>query len=439
MDRLTVSLELVNPAAKRPLGLRIEKVVQRWVEKRDLRFFYDGKDLEELQKILLEETGMNIEFQIKDTPALNSYASVLMIPGHSGTAYFGIDTKPVTLVGDGLNEDLRKLTLNLDKGSVEGGHFIKDWSNRITITSGLIMDQRLAATVEEITSVILHEIGHVYNQFLALGDYVWLNYILQDGLEVLQGKKPNKYKLEVLTEKGLQKYCKDKDLAKLVRTEPTDSNLRRAILVASANAPRHYLSSQDVELSKVREEQMADLYASRMGYARAFVSLNVKADKLHGDRWTMSNARFMTGELIKVMTAIGGTMSFLATAVFPPAVFLGMAFIAVNRSLDYTESELYDNPLERMNKLRRDLVAQLRVLSKDKDMEAKLLEDIKAVDVLISNYRQHTTVWEALTTLLSPSTRRQRHQRAKEEQLERLLHNDLFVHAAKFNTLSRKA
>jgi len=88
--------------------------------------------------------------------------------------------------------------------------------------------------------------------------------------------------------------------------------------------------------------------------------------------------------------------------------------------------------------MRRDLIAQLKVLGSDPTTEEKMLEDVKTIDDLIAMYRNHDTLWEVVKHTLTPSYRRQRHQRAREEKLEQLLNNDVAIVAAKFNSLSRK-
>lgn len=437
MESLTVSLELLAAQAKRPLGLKIEAVMERWVAKRALGTFYESKDLEELSKIVETETGMLVDFRILDIPLLNASASVIRIPGHQGTSYHGVNTKPTTLAGSSVPTELRKLKIDLDRGYVNGG-YLKDFRNRITLYSGLITHPQVVLTAEEVTAATLHELGHCFNQYLTLGEYVWLNYILQDGLDVLYGKKPNVYKLEVLTEKGLERYCKDKNLLNEIKTSPTEANLRRAILTSYVEAPRHHLSSGSNTTSLKREEQMADLFASRMGYARASVTAQVKADKYDGTRFTMTSSRFAVGEALKLTSALGAVFTGFVGLAMPLLLMPALGFYVVNRIVDFSEgTTYYDSPLERLNKLRRDLVAQLKVLSKDPDTEKRIIDDIKVIDNLIVDYKQRTTIWELTTTLLSPYHRRQRHQRAKEEQLERLLNNDLFVNASKLNTLVR--
>lgn len=432
----TISLELLTAKAKRPLGIRLEEIVQTWITKREFTYFYSSDDLVKMQKIVKEEMNIDVEFQIIGRPEPNAVASVLILPGHGGNTYNGPDTKPMTLVGPGVPEKLRKITIDLDKGRISGP-WLEGMRNRISLFAGLVTNRQIDLTTEEVVATIIHELGHCYSQYMALGDYVWLNYYLQDGVEVLLGKKPNVYKLEILTEAGLEKYCDDKELLTKLKADPTEANIRRAILLASTKAPRHHLSTKENDTSKLREEQLADLFASRMGYARAQVSLQSKLSQFYGSRYLLTNASWAITETTKVLLGFGMIVSAVGTFVFPPLLLSAIALNTARKAITYHDPEEYDNDLERMNKMRRDLVAQLKLLKSDPMLEEKILEDIRLVDDMLAMYRKHTTLWEAVQHVLSPSYRRQRHQRAREEQLEILLNNDLAVAASKFNALSR--
>jgi len=441
MPKETVSLELLVAKAKRQLGIRLEAIVEKWVERREFASFYTSEQLDEMAKVVKQEMGVSVEFVIVNSPSINASVGVVRIPGHSGTGYFGPGTKPVTVVSASLPKQLRTLKIDLDKGKITG-EFLDDMKNRVTIYAGLVQDP-IALTAEEIVAVIVHELGHVWNQYMALGDYVWLNYYLQDGLEVVLGKKPNIYKLEVLTEAGLEKYCGDKDALVAMKQQPTAKNIRRVILLASQRAPRHHLTSNkdDVNaLSHKREEQLADMFASRMGYARASVSLQVKLDKRYGSRYMLSSSAFVFAETCKVLLNVGALASVAAAFVTPPVILVAFAMWATTACIDNGGNDPlgYDNDLERTTKFRRDLVAQLKVLGKDPTTNEQILSDIKMIDELLALYRKHTTLWEALSLLMRPETRRNRHQRAREEDLEILLNNDLFVAASKFDSLARK-
>lgn len=438
MDNLTVSMELLTAKAKRPLGLKIETIIQRWLDSKDPVSFYKEKDLKDLSKIVETETGMFVDFVISPHTYINAYARVVVIPGHQGSNYSrdrsnaGTDVK-----GASAPKDLLKVKIDLDKGYVSGSIYV-GLRNRVLLTTGLIKHPTIGLTAEEITAVIIHELGHVFNQYMTLGEYVWLNYLLQDGVEVVMGNKPNQYKLEVLSADGLEKWSKDKDLVREVRQEPNEANVRRAILSAHANAPRHHITGGEALLSTAREEQLADLFASRMGYARASVTSQIKTDKIRSVNYNRSRMAHTAAEAIKVVTSLGAVITGTAGLVFPILWLPAIAFISVNRSVDFNAgSPSYDRPLDRLLKFRLDLVGQLKLLNDDPEAQKVILDDIKVIDSLTKDFKQHTTAWEMLTSFMLPARRRQRHQRTREQRFERLMNNDLFITAQQLANKSR--
>jgi hypothetical protein len=176
-----------------------------------------------------------------------------------------------------------------------------------------------------------------------------------------------------------------------------------------------------------------------MGYARASVSLQVKMDKVYGSRYVIGSGAFAFMETAKVVLNIGAIAAVGAAIAFPPILLIALAMRITAATMGPGDDPLiYDNDMERSIKFRRDLVAQLKVLGSDKGLEEKILADIAMVDDLLTVYRKNVTAWEAIQLVINPDIRRNRHQRAREEDLEMLLNNDLFVAAAKFNALSRK-
>lgn len=440
MERTAVSTELLTAEAKRPLGRKIEAIVERWVTSEDPVSFYKVKDLKDLSKIVEDETGMLVDFSIQPTLQVNAFARTIAIPGHQSSAY--LLTKlgsTANVTGKSTPSDLLKVKIDLEKGKVSNSIFT-GLRSQVIIFTGLVKRPTVKLTAEEITAIIIHELGHVFNQYMTLGEYVWLSYLLQDGVEVVLGKKPNKYNLEVLSADGLEKWAKDKDLVKAVKEEPSEANIRRAILSAHANAPRHHITSGESLLSLAREEQAADFFASRMGYARASVTAHVKMERVYRANYRRSNTAHMAAEAIKVVSGLGALFSAGTAVVLPVFWIPAIAFIAMNRVVDFrADSPLYDKPLDRLLKFRLDLIAQLKQLKDDKETQRTILEDIKVIDGLIKDFKQHTTAWEMLTAFMLPTARRQRHQRAREQRFERLMHNDLFIAAQQLNQHTRNS
>ncbi len=379
-----VSTEVLNVSNKRQLGAQLLGVIE------EIKAGYDRGArvpdpnlIAKVSKIIKSNTNLTItNFSIREDTILDMYASVINIPGHQGVGYQGPDTKPATIGGKPLDEKIFEATIDLDKGRIVGplADIITCDIHMTTLffTSGLF-------EAEEIAAAITHEIGHCFNKIATLGDYVWLNYYLTEGIEVVLGMKPNKYKLEFLTPKGLANVVQDPKAREAIMKAPTEANVRRALLTSDRLRPRHHLTSTEFQGSLLREEQMADLYASRQGFSRAMVTLNYKLDKLTHAKNLRTRTSFHMAEAMKLINLVVGTALI-------PVWGVGIAWLLVASSFwEKSTDPSYDVSGERSLKMRLDLVAQLKQAGKDEVFRNKLMEDIRVVDEVSANYARNKT------------------------------------------------
>lgn len=424
----TVSNEMLTIGVKRKLGIRMEAVFDRILAKSQEELIYSNDDLLELGKIIEEETGMVTMVFIVDNPIANAAMAFPNFDSHNGVGYQGKATKPLTL-DDPYFKNLNSMfTIDLDAGRITGT-IAKRFTNNLYITTQLF-GKDLNLTARELTGICCHEVGHAFDVIATMGDYVWLNYYLQEGVEVVLGRKPNKYKVEVLSIDELAKSLKNPTEARRLMNEPTEENVRRAILVGQRHRPRHFLRSTEVDLSKKRHEQMADLFVARQGYGKDMITASAKIDKAWRVRATWSSKTFWIAETVKIISAVVGVAGI---PLFGPAALM---FWVVSLALGGQESgDTYDTPIERAAKVRRDLINQLKAVGDDPVTRSRLLEDIQVLDQVIKDYHNHVTVWTTFTRLFNGEARRQYHFQQHEEQLERLFSNDLFLASEKLTSL----
>ncbi|MCY1447168.1 hypothetical protein D9M71_637730 [compost metagenome] len=99
--------------------------------------------------------------------------------------------------------------------------------------------------------------------------------------------------------------------------------------------------------------------------------------------------------------------------------------------LDY--SARYDVPFDRINRLRTELIVQLKSI-KDTSLHAGIMRDIEIIDDILKQYNKDRTLMDFMADLSSPVRRREKDQLRHEQNLETLLNNDLFVAAKRFNS-----
>lgn len=423
----TISTEMLTITAKRTLGPYMEGIVERMCKTAAQGVSISPEDTKDLGELITKHLGLptNVVVVRENIPNASMYH--VSIRGHNGIDYFGKDQKPMQLETADLGIGHTLLNIDLDTGKITG-KLVEKLECTLYITYGMLTPE-WEMTVREITGVLAHEVGHAYDAIATMGDYVWLNYYLQEGVEVVLGRKPNRFKVEFLSVDALRKQVENPAEARRLMNEPTEENVRRAIITSHRNRPRPFLHSKEVNLSKKRNEQLADLFASRLGYARDLVTGNMKLDKKMHARETWSSSSFWTVEAIKIATAVAGIGLM---PVFGPWSIL---FWVANMGLAQNEPETYDNPPERAAKVRRDLINQLKAFDKDPIMRGKLVEDIRVIDEVVKDYNNHQTVWSMISHLFSGQSRRAAQLQAREEQLERLFSNDLFLASEKLSTL----
>lgn len=418
-----VSLEFIAIGAKTQLPATIYGIVEKLREKahKERRYPSDA-DVEVLAQAITKITGINM---MVFTQGITKGPGVLMATYNSHSGISGRDKS--THTGNHLkflDKDINKGSIDLEKVRVDG--FFKEIPFILLLPYG-VWHHEAILTTEELTAIILHEIGHAFFTLATIGEFVWLNYFLTDGVEILLGKKPNKYKIELVTDKYLASKVENKELYEKYSKHPTEANARRLVLEACKEKMRDHLNPNMGYGAYKRDEQLADQFTARLGFGRA----NITAlDKLSGQekRWRRSRSKHTLVEIAK-LTAITplGLFTFVVSAIFNLGLW---------GSEPYVSEYDYDVLPERIVKTRRELIAQVKsnVLSpKEKEI---ILEDIKVIDGILDGMRRYKTLLESLRVVFIPTTRRKHQNLLAEQRLEELLHNDLFIHSESLKQLA---
>lgn len=427
--RTVISQEMLTVSNKRLLGAECLAVIESMHATIAAGGTPSEGQLDQLSAAIQRRTSMVITVAYNDYPIINASAQGWNLQGHNGLGFSWPERGvPVDITGSALDNKLFNLDIDLDTGHVTGD-LVRVFPMLVTLYAGLFLPAN-GFTPREITAVLLHEIGHCYGVFAALGDYVWLNYMLTEGVEVILGTKANRYKLQVCNMSYIEKFVTDPKLRDELMSAPTEEAVRRAVLTSWRMMPRHHMTSGKSESSIHRDEQFADWYATRQGFGRDLVTMQAKSDRIDrsAGSYTRTRSSWMWAETFKVTMSV---MAILTLPILP----VSLVCMAVVSSLANHEHERYDNPTERILKVRRDLIAQLKSASGDAKFKATLDQDIRMVDDVLKNYNSNRTAWEVISQTLFRSDRRQAQLKRLDETLEGLLNNDAFLMAQRFTTL----
>lgn len=408
LQTFTISNEVISVDVSRELG----KLIQAQVAKMRKSYELAGQVSEEALKGLSEVvkmTGLNVKFISTPGPGVDAWMMTFMYEGHQGTTWTTWGTQSTT------SKDGLKYVTKVDLKNVKVSGPMVDELNFKSNCAGAFFEASNGYSDEEITGIILHEIGHAFNVFVTLSDYIWLNYMLTDGIDVLLGNKRNEFNLEVLDETWLLKNISADEREEFLHKRSPE-NCRRAVLTWYKKAPRHYLYDNPAS-AHMREEQMADLFATRLGYGRPLIKA---LDRMMKAYWIKTDYRSSwLGNILRIATAI----------IFLPFTLLWL--ISATGTSEFDFGGRYDDPVDRVNKVRMDLINQLKSI-KDRSLVPIIQADIAAIDDILKDYHKGHNAYDYMAFIASPNRRREAKLKIHEENLEHLLNNDLFVAAARF-------
>lgn len=382
----------------------------------------------EFRDIIATHTGMliNIELLVNDNTVgayfLHPYREHLLNGARSRVKQFG-----------GVYADMYDWftgvgSIDFKTGRVSGA--FTTLVNNVFLCGGLVSPDSIM-TVEEVVAAILHEIGHCFTSLSTIEYLVYTNYYLTDGIEaILAGD--GRFETKVVdAAKVMAKYVTDDELMAVVLSgNATTADWTKVITMAVSAKRREQLGTAG--MSERRDEQLADFYCVRQGYGRAMVTYAAKAFKFEKYDAIKTRDEFAKVQLMK--TLVSG--AFVGVSAVAGPVVLGIVvclFLATIRTAGDLENVYYDRAKPRLVKIKNDMVFQLRQPGLTKSFRDTLVEDIKAIDVVIGKLNDYRTAAELVSNFSNPKYRSRYQRRHQEEQLENLLNNNLFVTA-----LSRK-
>lgn len=375
----------------------------------------DRESVMEFINGMKQHTGLNLGIEITgDVGSVNlGVGSRVLATGHNTTRFTSGTYVRDRLLEQAKLPELLNLSVDLKKLKISGS-FVDKQSHTLHIPTGMF-NPRFTFTDDEIVAMVVHEIGHMFSTYINMGDYLWLNFYLTEGVEVLQGHTRTKVKSELFNEAWLLKNLSPEELGNFTygRTDPTEA--RRVAMYAARKLPRHHLTDNPLT-AMLREEQFADLFASRLGHGKAFTTAIFKLRRLFGEH---------VAETGVVRTLANGLIMLASIPLMPILAISTMTETLPNEHLTSPMAR-YDHDKERIIKLKRDLISQMKQGDVD---PLTTIEDIKFIDVYIKEILENRGVYQSIVTFFRPSIRKAQQNKVAEETLEMLVNNNLFIDA----------
>lgn len=271
-------------------------------------------------------------------------------------------------------------------------------------------------TDEEVAAVILHEIGHIWSYFEMLGEMLSTNYVIQTVSQEFLKTGDNEKRVAILSEAEIVLGIKIENKQDLARVS-ADDTLQAVIISNIVRENRSEFNSYVYDLTGW--EQLSDQFAARHGCGVHLATALDKLYRLYGSNSYMTGFGFYFWEAIKVMMVIGAMWSGF-----------GIAFVLLSLMYCPLERE-YDEPADRMQRIRKQLVEQTKMRDMSPELRADLLNDIAAVDSILSLIKDRETFYYKVWKGLVPWGRRQVKTMEFQKIMEDLANNELYVNSAK--------
>lgn len=288
-------------------------------------------------------------------------------------------------------------------------------------------------TIPEVTAVLLHELGHAFEAVVFCANVNTTNQIIADLVRHVDSKD---YGGDVD-----YIYSRIKEISPDTTKDIADALASGNKVVMSVATYRLYNGVMKTLMSnKVYDrtgfEAIADNFTSRFGYGLQIIQGLEKLEGKFPEYERSKQAHFDTvmALIFNGVIAVGCLFGALAGVASFPAVIFGSMFAYLSKLIFDTQRPsqkdmTYDNIKDRYIRVRNQLIEQI----KDKELPAQareaLLDQIKTTDMIVANKRVFVGYLQKFAILAIPSDRRVVADIAIQQEIERIMSNDIFVAA----------
>ena len=391
-------------------------------------------------EIVARHTGMAIQFKLDPQVGLiNACAMPIILDTNSPfmqalkSLGYGAYVDSWTTTHEKILPLVRSLRGSIDRGRSRVTGVFTKLPTDILMGSGLWLTLRLSA--EEIAAICIHEIGHVFTFFEALLQSTTTNITLASAKRDINKMPSKEERLQLVFEMADFMQAKLDNAEKLADPNTSPEVFYSIFLAARGSAPRSSAGAFQYDLRS--SEVVADQFAARHGAGRAIATGLHKMNTAFDPLLTRPIWLHYLGEVIKVTLAVIGVV---AATVSNPGMGLIVLSIFALAAMGYmanpfVEFKIYDDPKERLDRIRKDLIQSLKTVRFDAKQRAVLVRDIEEIGELVESIHGARSLMNMLWIYVGPNRRAQFKQMRFEQELEKIVNNEIFVKAAKIQSL----
>lgn len=392
------------------LAIDIAKIVEKLIETD--QWTQKGIEKARLCSMIKDRTGLNLELEFENA----GYANAAVLPPYLAPNHSFFNTFTRVIAKDYFAEDIRK-----QKGDKEGwvdrktskvGGFYSEMPGKLYLTAGLAK----ACTPLEISAIILHEYGHLFNYFNAIHDRFHDMSVMSRAIAEANGIKDVHKRRDVLTYALNKTGIEVNDPNELASEQLADlekvDELAWGMYVDGSVRPQE--DTGDREYNWRANEQLADQFAVMHGAGTHLASGLRKIMDSPFNKYTSSKGTFIFTEVLKT----------LGVLFFPTGILFLLLYLYTDEA-DLT----YDEMPKRLRLIKQNLVGEIEKGYTNPQMVKRLKEDIEFIRQVEASIYNRKTYFDWIQGIIVPRIRRLNKQTKKNTTIENLVHNDLFVAA----------
>lgn len=325
-----------------------------------------------------------------------------------------------------------------------GGDFSKGKStlymNYNTLMEGRNVGGR-QLTNREIIAVTSHEIGHIFYPLAYAMRVDKGNVFLEQAQRELRKDNPDKIKIVHNAISRMTKTDAPKIAADLCSENPTIVT-KAALALIGEQTLQH---QADAKYTNTNFEALADNFAARLGLSKELVTALEKLTPGGARYGDMVRAIMETSVIIRqifkivsLIKVIVGDKTPLAKAIlttiwiFTKGITMAVFFYVMIRlsgeaGRDYT----YDDLVKRYGRIRAQLIAEVKGRQLTKADATRVIDQIEFIGNLIKEGQNWRTPLDFIFNTFNPDDRRAKDSIGRQQALESLINNELFVSSLK--------
>lgn len=383
----------------------------------------------EFGRVILKHMGMKATLSIDNSSGINAYIVVPAIDRNNPILhrFANLTTGNRTVLDKLVKEE--ELYALVDRKEGRLGGILSEIDHPIYITRGMLFSNDKFSP-REIAAVILHELGHAFSYYEGLSQYIRQNVILASNVAEFRDTSDAQTRLRIISRLKAEK---------LLPKEFDDSRVANAgdkytTVVISMGQRMIAEDPNSIFHNSTTFESAADQFAIRKGAGLYLAKSLTKIYK----QYNSSAFEYYFGLFVSVAMSIM-SMLFVAIGALHPVFFLFGLVSYMTALIQGAFSDAlssYDTPRDRLKRIRTEMIGRLKKQDLSDVVRKELVKTFDSLDELLKQNDKHYNANETLGKLiydrLDSLFIRQKDAKKRQQALEDLLNNELYVSAARF-------